>query len=154
MFFDTSALADGEIALQLVETVEANPEKRWAPAYRFAIRRSADGALVGRCDFRVGHTERLYFGGNIGYAVDEPYRGNHYAGKACRLLLGLARQHGMDYLYITCSPHNAASRRTCEYAGGKLQSTIPLPTDNDLFLTGEWQICLYYFDLSEAAGGP
>lgn len=147
-FLDTSDLHTDEIKLLLTKTVPADPEKRWVPGYHFAIVRALDGAQVGHCDFRVGNTEKLYFGGNIGYEVDAQYRSNHYAGKACLLLLGLAKKHGLRYIYITCSPENIASRKTCEYAGGRLESVIDLPTDNDMYLEGERRKCLYRFDLT------
>lgn len=149
MFFDTTDLASDEIFLKLKKTAEANPNKRLAPAYYFKIC-LLDGTEIGFCDFRVGHTEKLYFGGNIGYTVYEQYRGRHYAGKACELLFKLARKHGMNYLYVTCDPQNFASRKTCEYAGGKLESIINLPTDNDMYINdGERHKCIYYFDLTQ-----
>lgn len=147
MFFDTSDLKSDEIFLKLEKTVDANPEKRWVPCYEFKICLVADGTEVGHCNFRVGNTEKLYFGGNIGYTIFEQFRGNHYAGKACFLLFKLARMHKMSYLYITCNPDNYASRKTCEYAGGILESTIDLPTDNDMYLEGEKQKCIYRFNL-------
>jgi len=148
MFFDAHELKTNEIFLKLVETVEANPEKRWVPVYRFNICLVSDASEIGHCDFRVGNTEKLYFGGNIGYKICEKYRGNHYAGKACLLLFDLARKHGMDYLYITCNPENIASRKTCEFAGGVLESTIDLPTDNDMYMyDGERRKCIYRFNL-------
>lgn len=148
MFFDTENLKTDEIFLNLDKTVDGNPAKKWVPAYYFKINRVSDGKEVGHCDLRVGNTERLFFGGNIAYTVYEKYRGNHYAGKACLLLLMLARTHNMKYLYITCNPDNYASRKTCEYAGGKLMAIIDLPTDNDMFLEdGETHKCIYYFKL-------
>lgn len=148
VFLNTEDLRDGEIALRLERTAQADPEKRFVPAYYFQIRRVADDVQVGGCDLRIGNTERLYFGGNIGYTVYEAYRGNHYAGKACLLLLRLARRHELPYLHITCRPDNTASRRTCEYAGGQLQCTAKLPTDNDLYFEKhEREVCVYYFEL-------
>jgi tagatose 1,6-diphosphate aldolase len=84
-FFETHDLKNDEIILKLEKTTDANPEKRWVPVYRFLICRSSDGAAAGICDLRIGNTEKLYFGGNIGYTVNEPYRGSHFAGKACLL---------------------------------------------------------------------
>jgi predicted acetyltransferase len=110
-------LKTDEIYLKLDKVSEANPEKRWADAYHFKICSVSDDTEVGDCDFRVGNTEKLYFGGNIGYNVYGQYRGNHYAGKACLLLFELAKMHKMSYLIITCNPGNYASRRTCEYVG-------------------------------------
>ena len=149
MFFDTSFLRSEEIQLILEKTVEANRAKGSLPAYHFAIC-DRIGVKMGVCDLRVGHNERVYYGGNIGYRVERPYRGHHYAGKACLLLLHLARLHGMDYLYITCNPDNWASRKTCEYAGGELLEITELPEDNDMRLEeGETAKCIYRLELRE-----
>lgn len=148
MFFDVNDLRTDEIFLKLEKTAEANPEKRWVPAYYFKICLAADGTEVGQCDLRIGNTEKTFFGGNIGYEVYEQYRGNHYAGKACLLLLLLAQRHGLPYLYIDCNPNNYASRKTCEYAGGNLVCITDMPTDNDRYIEGEKQTCVYRFDIS------
>ena len=144
MFYDTIDLRTEEIFLKLEKTVDADLVKGWLPAYHFKIC-LLDGTEVGICDFRVGE---IYLGGNIGYEVYEPYRGNYYAGKACLLLLELAGQHGMNHIYITCNPDNFASRKTCEYAGGVLEAIVDLPEDNDMYLRGERQKCVYRFDLN------
>jgi len=147
VFFNTDFLKTDEIFLKLEKTTEANPERKWVPAYIFKICRVSDNAEAGECDLRVGHTEGLYYCGNIGYTVYEEFRGSHYAGKACLLLFNLARLHKMDYLYITCNPDNIGSRKTCEYAGGKLECIADLPPDNDMYLDGERQKCIYRFEL-------
>ena len=150
MFLDTSDLRTEEIYLRLEKTNEAVPEKRWVPSYDFTIRLASDDSEVGACNFRFGNTERTFFGGNIGYEVHAPYRGNHYAGKACLLLLKLARKHEMKYLYVTCNPDNHASRRTLEWAGGEFKTIVELPTDSDMYRKdGERQKCIYWFDLSK-----
>ncbi|MDR2687712.1 MAG: GNAT family N-acetyltransferase [Oscillospiraceae bacterium] len=146
MFFDTAHLNSPEITLRLNKTAEADPEKGLSPYYDFAIC-LADGTEAGHCNFRVGYSEKLYFGGHIGYTIFEPFRGHHYAAKACLLLFELARLHGMDYLYITCTPENVASRKTCEYAGGVLEAIADLPPDNDMYLAGERQKCVYRVEL-------
>ena len=99
--------------------------------------------------FRSGHNESVYYGGNIGYRVHPAHRGRHYAGKACLLLFQLAEKHGMEYLYITCNPENMASRKTCEFAGGVLEGIVELPPDNDMYLEGERQKCIYRFSLRQ-----
>ena len=146
-FLDTSDLKTEEISLRLDHTAEADPVRGWVPAYYFDIL-DRTGQKLGNCDLRVGHTEGLYYGGNIGYAVDEPYRGRHYAAKACKLLFELARRHGMDYLIITCHPTNLPSRRTCEILGGKLLEIAELPADNDMRVQdGHTHECIFRFDL-------
>jgi len=147
MFFDTTDLKSDEITLKLVKTSEGDLAKWLVPSYYFKICLTSDGTEVGECNFRIGNTQRLFFGGNIGYTVYEPHRGNHYAGKACLLLFGLARRHGMEYLIITCNPENIASSKTCEYAGGTLLATVDLPTDTDMYREGERRKCVYRVQL-------
>ncbi len=146
MFLDTDFLKSDEIILRLEKTVEGDPGRNWLPAYHFAICNLA-GDKMGVCDLRIGHNEGVYYGGNIGYCIEERYRGHHYAGKACQLLFELARRHGMEYLIITCNPDNYASKKTCEYAGGKLLEIVDLPEDNDMRLDGETRKCIYHFGL-------
>ncbi len=146
MFLDTGFLKNEEIQLVLEKTADGNKEKNWVPAYHFSIS-DLCGTRMGVCDLRIGYNDNLYFGGHIGYRVFTEYRGNHYAGKACLLLFQLARKHNMEYLYITCNPDNYASRKTCEYAGGKLLEIAQLPEGNDMRAGGEFEKCIYKFTL-------
>ena len=144
MFIDTEFLKNSEIKLVLERTAEGNEEKGWVPAYHFAICNLA-GTKMGVCDLRLGHNDNLYYGGNIGYSIDEEYRGHHYAGKACLLLFELAKMHQLEYVIITCNPDNYASRKTCEYAGGELLEIVELPADNDMREKGETEKCVFKF---------
>lgn len=146
MFLDTEFLQNQEIKLKLVKTANADPDREWLPAYYFKIC-GLDGTEYGDCDLRIGHNHNTYYGGNIGYSIEKPFRGHHYAGKACFLLFELAKQHQMDYIIITCNPDNFASQKTCEYAGGSLLEVVDLPEDNDMYLEGERQKCIYRFEL-------
>ena len=145
-FFDTSDLHSNEICLRLKAVCEAQPEKRWLPAYYFDIC-LLDGTVIGYCDLRIGHNEKTYVGGNIGYGIHEPYRGHRYAAKACELLFNLARKHELEYLIITCVPENKASYRTCEIAGGKLLETVDIPEDNEMYAEGKRNVRVYRFEL-------
>ena len=144
MFIDTEFLKNEEIQLVLERTVEGDEVKGWVPAYHFSICNNK-GIKMGACDLRIGHNDKLYYGGNIGYNIDVEYRGNHYAGKACLLLFELARKHNLEYLIITCNPENIASRKTCEYAGGELVETTELPEDSDMRDRGETKKCIFKF---------
>lgn len=146
MFIDTTFLQTNEIKLVLEKTVPGDPEKNWAPAYHFYIC-DLSGKKMGVCDLRIGHNENLYYGGNIGYRVEKEFRGHHYAAKACRLLFELAKKHDLGYLIITCNPDNIASRKTCEYLGGKLLEIAELPPDNDMRLEGETEKCIFRFEM-------
>jgi tagatose 1,6-diphosphate aldolase len=87
------------------------------------------------------------YAGNIGYGVYPPARGHHYAERACRLLLRLARAHGMKRLWITCNPDNIASKRTCERLGCTLGGIVTVPTGHPLYLRGDREKCRYWLDL-------
>ena len=146
MFFPTDDLKTDELVLLLRETCDAKPEKRWLPAYYFDIC-LPDMTKIGRCDLRIGHNDKTYVGGNIGYGIDETFRGHHYAAKACGLLFGLAAKHGMDHVFITCDPTNIASSRTCLAAGGRLVDIVDIPEDNELYADGKRLAMVYRFDI-------
>lgn len=146
-FLDTAFLESDEIKLVLERTADADPIRNWVPAYHFLIC-DKRGSKVGNCDLRIGYNEGLYYGGHIGYAVDEEYRGRHYAAKACLLLFKLAKAHEMDHLFITCDPDNMPSRRTCELLNGELLEIAELPEDNDMRVNdGDTEKCVYRFIL-------
>ena len=144
-FLDTDFLKNDEIRLMLDHTAEADPVKQYVPAYYFKIC-DRQGRPMGYCDLRIGYCDNLYYGGHIGYGIDEPFRGHHYAEKACRLLFELAKKHGMAYLYIACVPENTPSRKTCERLGGELLEIAALPPDNNMRLEdGKTEVCVFRF---------
>ena len=143
MFKDIK-LSDGEIYLDIYQSSDGDNDN--PPTYRFCIQKHADNNIVGRCSFRFGGTENRHikYGGNIGYDIDEPYRGNKYSLKACKLLLILAKSHGMQSIYITCSPDNKASRRICELLGADFVTILDLPEDDYNYINnGRKQHCVY-----------
>lgn len=142
-FLDFDYLSDGEIDLIIEEKSEACEHKGYLPAYKYEIRLHNGSNIVGRIDIRIGHNKNTYYGGNIGYEVEEAYRGHHYAGKACRLVKQVAKAHGMDKVIITNNPHNLPSRKTCEYIGARLLEIVDLPEDNEMYQLGDRQKCRY-----------
>lgn len=148
VFLPPGELRDGELELRLRHTAAGDPEGKWAPAYHFDMVHLPTGETAGSIDLRIGNMPSLVlYGGHIGYSVVPAYRGRHFAARAVQLLFGLARKHELETLWITCNPDNAASRRTCEIAGGELVEIVNLPEDNDMYLEGERQKCRYRFDL-------
>lgn len=146
IFFATDDLLDGEIYLKLDKTCDENKEKEWLPAYYFKICLLSNEE-IGYCDGRIGHNDNVFYGGNIGYGINDEHRGNNYAGKACKLLFKLAKKHSLDYLYITCDPTNIASAKTCLYAGGKYINTLKLPSNNSMYLEGKREVSIYKFNI-------
>lgn len=147
-FRDPGKLVDGDLELVLTARDPGDPARDWAPTYKFRMVHTATGEDMGRIDLRIGNPHHLVmYGGHIGYGVDPEHRGHHYAARACRLLLPLARSHGLKNLWITCNPDNWASRRTCELAGAQFVEIVDLPEDSDMYARGERQKCRYRLDL-------
>jgi predicted acetyltransferase len=148
LFTDPQLEADGELTPDLVERQHADTNRGIVPAYVFAMMNRKTGLQMGRISLRIGNTDHLrLYAGHIGYAVDRPYRGNHYAERSCRLLLPLARAHGMNELWITCNPENLASRRTLERLGAELVEIVDVPLNNPLYRRGERQKCRFRVQL-------
>lgn len=128
-----------------------NPALGLVPAYHFWMRLHGPDApliIAGGIGLRIGNTVDLeYYAGHIGYHVYPPARGRHLAERACRLLLPLARRHGLERVWITTNPDNLASRRTCQRLGAKLAEIVPLPDNHVLYALGERQKCRYCLDL-------
>ncbi len=140
-------ITDGEVRLVLLRDDPGDPKACLVPSLLFAVC-GRDGTEFGLCELRIGHNERTYYGGNIGYRIKKIHQGHHYAEKACRLLLGVARQHGMKYVLITCNPDNGPSVRTCERLGAKLLETAELGPDNEWRMNrGDTQKRIYRLDL-------
>jgi len=140
-------LTDGEIFLRLERESPADEARGWVPALHFSICRVDTGEVAGEVDLRMGHNQNTYYGGNIGYAVLEKHRGHHFAARSVMLLSAFAKSAGMEYLIITCEPDNLASRRTCSFAGARLMEIVKLPPDNDMYLEGAREECIYRLEL-------
>ncbi|ERJ12010.1 GNAT family N-acetyltransferase [Haloplasma contractile] len=144
------SLTDGEIKLVLEGTSPQNKTLGHVPSYKFYITlHDHQETIVGKIDLRIGFNEHTYYSGHIGYEVYKPYRGNHYAAKACKIIKQVAKAHEMDTLYITCNPDNIASQKTCIHAGLTLIKIIDIPSHIDLYKYGEKQKCLFEWILNK-----
>jgi tagatose 1,6-diphosphate aldolase len=145
--YDPGQLVDGDLELVLVGETKSGLSP-FAPIYRFRMVLPGQQGHIGRIQLRVRNTHHtLMYEGHVGYRVFPEYRGHRYAARACRLLVPLARRHGMEALWITCDPDNAASRRTCELAGAQLVEIVDVPEESDMYLRGVRQKCRYRIDL-------
>lgn len=147
-FANPGRLVDGELTLQLRERREAVPAKGYVPEYRFGMVHTVRGDELGHIELRVGHTfDLVQYSGHLAYGVGQAHRGHRYAARGCRLLLPLARHHGLSELWITCNPDNVASKRTCELLGATLIEIVDLPAYLDMYREGERQKCRYRVEL-------
>ena len=102
---------------------------------------------IGYIDLRVGHSEYLYYLGNIGYRIFEEHRGHYYAYKACLLVFDVAMKMGLSYLIITCDPQNVASNKTLKKLNGSYLGVKRVPMTHALFMQGDRYKCVYRYDL-------
>lgn len=131
-FLDLTLPADGDLQLSLAERVPAESSLWGVPAYTLNMQ-LASGEYVGRIRLRVGWNENVIrYAGHIGYAVEAAHRGHRYAERACRMIVPLAKQHGITALWITCQRDNAPSRRTLERLGAEYVAVLDVPPEYPL----------------------
>ena len=132
-FREVQTSSDGEIDLVLERREPAHPERGDLPCYHFRITPHGSSERVGLLRLRVGSEEELFFPGHIGYEVDPPFRGHHYAEKAVRLVLPVARAQGFQSVVVTCRPDNLASRRTLERLGARPLGEFEVPRTHEMY---------------------
>ena len=100
------------------------------PTYFFRMMSIDRAEELGTINLRIGSTPHLErYAGHIGYGVHSAHRGHHYAARSVELLLPFARSLGLDPLWITCDPDNAASRRSLEIAGAEFFEIVEVPLE-------------------------
>lgn len=151
MFFKRSRVAftDGVVDLIPLNLFPPDEEMKFGDNYDFMIAPHGRRREAGRISVRLGESACVYYFGHIGYHVDPPYRGQHFARRACTLLVPLMRRYGKRSVVITTDPDNWASRKTCEGLGCVLERTVTVPED----IRRRWEIsrvkCRYLWRLPE-----
>ncbi len=146
-FTDRFDVIPGENGMRLA-LIEKNPGGGAVlPFYYYDV--CVDDRQVGKISVRIGDNYHSCYNGHIGYEVNETDRGHHYALSALKLVLPVARYHGMERVYVTCGESNAASRRTIELAGGRLMEIVSVPADYFAWYEGIEDHCIYQLDLTE-----
>ena len=136
-------LGGGGFTLRIREKAEGDGVL--LPFYYYDI--LADGTPVGKISIRIGDNFHAYYNGHIGYEVDPEFQGHGYARRACELVLGVARFHGMKRLYLTCGEDNAPSWRTIERLGGNLLEICEMPREYFAWYEGIPRHRIYQLDL-------
>ena len=118
---------DGVIDLIPLRLYPPEEEMGFGHNYDYMIVEHGQRKEAGRISLRVGESECVYYFGHIGYHIDPPFRGHHYAARACELLRPLILLHGKESVVITCDPDNWPSRKTCIRLGCELERTVDVP---------------------------
>ena len=118
-------LSDDEITLKISQKYQGDDEL--LPFYYYDI--WIGDTPIGKISIRIGNNYHSYYNGHIGYEIDEEYRSNNYAYKACKLVLQVAKAHNMCELTLTCDESNIASYKTIEKLGAELIEIVKPPKD-------------------------
>lgn len=141
------AFTDGVIDLVQLDLWPPDEAMEFGENYDFMMTLHGKRKEIGRISLRVGESPCIYYFGHIGYHVDPPYRGHHFARRACRLLIPLMRREGKRSVVITTDPDNMPSRRTCEGLGCELERIVDVPEE----IRRRWEIsavkCRYIWRL-------
>jgi predicted acetyltransferase len=137
VFLKPGKLIDGDLELILIKKDEGDPIKGLVPMYRFEMRHTGNLTSMGGIRLRIAPAKQLYFNGNIGYNVNEEYRGHRYAARSCRLIFPFAYENGLKTVWLTVSPKNIPSLKTCKILGAKYIETVRLPKTNTMYLEGD-----------------
>ncbi len=142
-------LTDGVIDLVPLRLYPPEKEMGFGRNYDYMLTLHGKYKEIGRISLRLGESPCVYYFGHIGYHVDPPYRGHHYAERACRLLAPLIALHGKHSVVITTDPDNLASRRTCERLGCALERVTNVPLD----MQRRWELsrekCRYIWRIAD-----
>lgn len=86
-----------------------------------------ENQTVGELALRIGEGDAIFYLGHIGYHVDPPFRGHHYAARACKLVEPVFVYYGMRSWVITTDSDNIPSMKTCLGIGYVHESTVAVP---------------------------
>jgi predicted acetyltransferase len=124
--------SEGDVALMLRKVFRAGEADWPAPWYAFSI--LVDGIEAGGIRLRVGDSELFcLWAGHIGFNVEPNFRGHRVAERATRLVLPLARFHGLNPVWLTCNPDNVASQITLRRLGAEFVETVSVPAHYAVF---------------------
>ena len=139
---------DGVIDLVPIRLFPPEEEMGFGEVYDYIIAPHGQRREAGRISLRLGESPCVYYFGHIGYHVDPPWRGHHYAGRACALLEPLIAASGKSSIVITTDPDNMPSRHTCERIGCMLESIVPVPP----LMQSRWELspvkCRYVWKIN------
>lgn len=102
---------------------------------------------IGKISIRIGDNFHSYYNGHVGFEVDEEHRGNRYSLQALKLVLPVAKQHGMNSIYLTCRADNHASKRIIELSGAVHIEDIVPPKEYFAWYEGIEKTSIYRLEL-------
>lgn len=151
LFSRKPAFSDERLDLVLSNEDVSDPECGILDGYTFQIYLAKTRQYVGYVSLRLGESPALYYLGHIGYRIEQAYRGNGYAARACRLIQPLLQRLQLGSVVITTNVDNIASRKTCEKLGCELERIAPVPPEYRTICAGATQKCRYIWRIPRRA---
>jgi len=133
------------LTLKLIETFVG--DDRVIPFYYYDIYLNSISSAIGKISIRIGHNEHSYFNGNVGYEIDEPFRGNGYAKLAVMMTYKIAKFHNLTYLIISCDDDNYPSKSVIIKLGGTHIESIRPPKNYVFYYDGIPKHSIYGIDI-------
>ena len=140
--------SDGVIDLIPIHIGAPNRELGFGHEQIWKITRHNEHQEIGQISYRDGESRCVYYYGHIGYHIDPPYRGQHFAYRACKLIEHEIRLSGKTSVVITCDPDNEPSRRTCTRLGCLFERITDVPEDIYLKFEISREKCRYIWHMA------
>lgn len=134
MFTDKYRVIRGkELTLRLMETVKSEYAFDLLPFYYYEILDKKNNS-VGKISLRIGYNEYTIYNGNVGYEVNQEYRGHNYSLKALKMLKPLMKYHKIDFIILAIDELNTASNKIAQKAKGKLIGKFTVQKQHKFYL--------------------
>ena len=129
MFFFSRGerMSDGVVARRRIYYEDPEESLGFGEVRDYRITLAGRRFEIGQVSLRLGEGTGIYYFGHIGYHIDPPWRGHHYAERAVRLLVESSHLGGKESLVITADPDNVPSRKTCLRLGCREERTVRVP---------------------------
>lgn len=123
---------DDELQLIIIEkTITSKPDDT-IPVYRFQMINRFTKEDIGGITLKAGYTDNIVkYRGNIGFTVNEKFRGRNYAVRSCKLLIPLIKFLNLSPIYLTCDADNYASKKSIEKIGARFLEEMIIPDDSE-----------------------
>lgn len=130
-YLNKKLLIDKELRLTFSQKDYCSAPDDNIPVYTFKMTDINSSQEMGGINLRVGITENIeLYRGNIGFTVFESFRGHHYAGKSCLLLIPFLKTFDFRSIWLRCNTDNIASKKTLEYIGAIYVDTTIIAEDS------------------------
>ncbi|WP_162140239.1 GNAT family N-acetyltransferase [Haploplasma axanthum] len=127
-------IKNDKIMLKIIEKNQGN--ENTIPFYYYDIYLLNTNKQIGKISIRIGNDYSSYYNGNIGFEINKDDQGNNYSYHASKLVIEVAKYHGMEYLNLSCEHDNIASSKIIEKLGSVfIEETVP-PKDYVFYYEG------------------